>query len=103
MAIIHLNEDNFEEKTKDLTVIDFWAPWCGPCRMMAPVFEELASEFKGKMQFAKVDVDEEPVLASRFGISGIPCLIIVEDGEEKGRIVGFNPKEVLKEKLEEFL
>ena len=105
MSVIHLSEENFEKviESKTPVVIDFWAPWCGPCQMMGPVFEELSSEFKGKLQFAKVNVDDESIIASKFGIQGIPSLVVLKNGEEIGRIVGFNPKETLKHKLNSFL
>ncbi len=103
MAIIHVNSGNFEEEVKNSDIpvlIDFWAPWCGPCQMMGPVFEELSTGYEGKIKFAKVNTDEESELAGQFGISGIPCLILAEKGEEKNRIVGFLPKDALKEKID---
>jgi thioredoxin 1 len=102
MGVIHLNELNFEEViNSDLPVIiDFWASWCGPCQMMGPVFEELSSEYKGKLNFAKLNVDENPELANKFNVQGIPSLIILKNNQEIERIVGFNPKEVLREKID---
>ena len=80
-------------------VVDFWAPWCGPCRMMAPVFEELAEEYDGQVTFVKMNVDENPATPGKLGIRGIPTLIIYWDGEEADRMVGFAPKVVLKRKI----
>jgi len=104
--MLHLNSENFEEEVKNSNLpvlIDFWAPWCGPCQMMGPVFEELAEEFKEKIKFAKLNTDEESSLASGFSITGIPCLILAKNGEEIDRIVGFAPKDQLKVKIEELL
>ncbi len=106
MAIIHLNENNFEKEVKNSSVpviIDFWASWCGPCKMMAPVFEELSNEFEGTLKFAKLSTEEEPMLASQFGIQGIPTLAVFLKGKEVNRIVGFAPKQVMKQKINEIL
>jgi thioredoxin 1 len=73
-------------------VVDFWAAWCGPCRMMAPVLEDLAADLDGQVAFAKLNVDENPGVAELYGISGIPALVVFANGEEAGRIVGFMPK-----------
>lgn len=105
MSVSHLTEDNFEKflDTELPVVVDFWADWCGPCKMMGPVFEDLSKEFSKKMHFAKVNVDEEVSLSSEFGIQGIPCLIVFKDGKEIDRIVGFYPEDALREKLNSFL
>ena len=94
MSIIHLTTADFDEKTgSGKFLVDFWADWCGPCKMVAPVIEELSVEFEGKVTVAKVDVDSEGTLASRFGVMGIPTVILFEDGAEKQRFVGVQPKE----------
>ena len=106
MTIEHINKQNFDDEVKnsDIPVIlDFWAPWCGPCHMMAPVFEELSGEYQGKLKFAKLNTEEEPEIANNFGIQGIPCLIITKKGEETGRIVGFASKEIIKQKIDALL
>lgn len=102
--MLHIDSENFDKEIEksDLPVlIDFWAPWCGPCQMMGPVFEELASDFKSKIKFAKLNTDEEPEIAQQFNISGIPCLVLSVKGKEKNRIVGFMPKDALKKRIEE--
>ncbi|MFB3043530.1 MAG: thioredoxin, partial [Nitrososphaerales archaeon] len=89
--VLHTSETAFENdvlKSNVPVVVDFWAEWCGPCRVIAPIVEELSKEYNGKVQFAKVNVDESPDLAGRFGVQGIPTLIIFKDGEEVGRLVG---------------
>ena len=104
MALVHITEENFEQEIKqsDIPVIlDFWAPWCGPCKMMGPVFEELSSGYEGKLKFAKLNTEEHPNLAGQFGIQGIPTLLILKSGKEEGRIVGFAPKDLLKTKIDD--
>jgi len=106
MAITHVTPENFNEVVKqaDLPVlVDFWAPWCGPCQMMGPVFEELSDEYAEKLSFAKLNTEDHPDLASQFGIQGIPCLIFMKGGKEVGRIVGFAPKDALKARIDDAL
>lgn len=106
MAVIHVTPENVEKELKQdegVSLVDFWAPWCGPCQMMAPVFEELSGEYEGKLKFAKINTEDHPELAMPYGIQGIPTLLFMKGGEEVGRIVGFAPKDVLKSKIDEEL
>ena len=82
-------------------VVDFWAEWCGPCKAIAPVVDELAAEYEGKVKFAKLDVDTNPKTAINYGIRGIPALLIFEDGQVAGQIVGALPKASIKKSIEE--
>lgn len=104
--VLHTSETAFENdvlKSNVPVVVDFWAEWCGPCRVIAPIVEELSKEYNGKVQFAKVNVDESPDLAGRFGVQGIPTLIIFKDGQEVGRLVGAGPKSRLAQEIEKTL
>lgn len=84
-------------------VVDFWAPWCGPCLRMAPAFEELAREYKGKMQFAKLDTDENPETSIRYRVQGIPLLLFFHKGKVVKQLVGLRPKQDLRNHIEEVL
>ncbi len=85
------------------TLVDFWAPWCGPCRMVAPIVEELAGEYEGRVKFVKLNTDENPAVSGRYGIRSIPTLLVFKNGEVKGQIVGFRPKSELKNRLDSVL
>jgi thioredoxin 1 len=101
MAITHVTDQNFAEETgSDLVLVDFWAPWCGPCKMIAPVLEELDTEFDGKVKITKLDVDENQETAAKFGVMSIPTLLVLKDGEVVDKVVGFQPKEALASVLE---
>jgi thioredoxin 1 len=94
-----INSSNFKQKISEgRSLVDFWAPWCGPCRMMAPVFEELSKEVKN-MKFFKLNVDDNGDIAAQSEVQGIPTLILFEDGEETKRIVGLKSKDDLKREL----
>jgi thioredoxin len=99
----HVTADSFESDVvkSDLPVaVDFYADWCGPCKMLAPQFERLAEEYAGRVKFVKVNVDEEGELASRFGISGIPTLVFFKSGRVEDSVVGLPPVTTLKSKLD---
>lgn len=84
-------------------LVDFWAPWCGPCRMVAPIVEDLAREYEGRVNFYKLNTDENPNVSMRYGIRSIPTLLVFKNGEPVGQIVGFRPKRDLQKRLDEAL
>jgi thioredoxin 1 len=103
--VIHITDSNFKEivNKNSLVLVDFFADWCMPCRMMAPVVEELAKEYAGKVLVGKINVDENPSTADRFQVYSIPTLIILKAGEEVDRIVGFVPKGQVEARLKKHL
>ena len=101
-----LNETNFDQEIKEGTLpflVDFWAQWCGPCQMLGPILDQIATDFKGRARVGKVNVDENPNLAGKFGVMSIPTLILFVGGQEKERLVGVIPKEKLVQLLENSL
>jgi thioredoxin 1 len=102
-AVVHLTEQNFDEAlvaNQGLMMVDFWAEWCGPCRTIAPVLEELARSSGGRVTLAKVNVDENPGLAARYGIRSIPTILFVKDGKVVDQVIGAVPRAQLQKKLD---
>jgi thioredoxin 1 len=103
---VTLSDATFDEEVQgasEAVVVDFWAEWCGPCKMIAPVLDEIANEQAGKVKIAKLNVDDNPEIARRFDVMSIPTLIVFKDGEPKKRLVGAKGKGQLLEELAEFL
>lgn len=102
--VTELTDQTFDEKTNNgVTFTDFWATWCGPCRMQSPVIEQLAEEMGNKVFFSKVDVDANQETAAKFGIMSIPTMLIKKDGQVVDTIVGYHTKEQLQKKLEAYI
>lgn len=105
-SIVVLTDANFENEIKQAStpvLVDFWAPWCGPCKAVAPVLEELAGEYQGRLIIAKMNVDENQATPARFGVRSIPNMVILKAGQEIGRIIGSRPKNELKAALDPLL
>lgn len=103
MAELKITRENFENevmKSNIPVLIDFWAPWCGPCRMMGPIIEQLADEYEGKAKVGKVNVDEESELSQAFGVMSIPTIVLVKDGKIVKQVVGARPKAEVKAMLQ---
>ncbi|APH04149.1 thioredoxin [Bacillus weihaiensis] len=100
MAITNVTDQTFSTETNEgVVLVDFWAPWCGPCKMIAPVLEELDTDMGDKVKIVKVDVDENQETAGKFGVMSIPTLLVLKDGEVVDKAVGYQPKEALAEVL----
>jgi thioredoxin 1 len=100
MAITNVNDANFAEETsKGLVLADFWATWCGPCKMMAPVLEEIDSEMSDQLKIVKLDVDENQETAGKYGVMSIPTMFLFKDGKIADKVVGFQPKEALVDRI----
>ena len=100
---VEIEEARFDDAVLKATIpvlVDFWAPWCGPCRMVAPIVDELSGEYDGKVSFYKVNVDDNRKIANKYGVMSIPTLIIFKNGAPVGNIVGFRPKPELKKSLD---
>lgn len=98
---VALTKDTFNKSIESgVTLVDFWAPWCGPCKMQLPIVEELSTELAGSATIAKINVDEEPELASQFGVMSIPTLILFKDGQPVDKMVGLQSKAALTTKIQ---
>jgi len=105
-GLLNVDSSSFKETVLEAEVpylVDFWAPWCGPCRAIAPVVEELADEYEGKVGFAKVNVDENPKVATEYGIQSIPTLLLFKDGKPMKQVVGLTPKTELKKHIDSII
>jgi thioredoxin 1 len=105
-GLLTVSDDSFDKEVleSDIPVlVDFWAPWCGPCRMLAPVVQELAKDYEGRLSVAKINVDENPATAQKYQVMGIPTLILFKNGRAVERFVGYMPKEDLERKIDALL
>jgi thioredoxin 1 len=104
--MINVDQSSFERDVLNSqmpVLVDFWAPWCGPCKAVAPIVEELAKEYKGKVEFAKLNVDDAPFVASKFGVMSIPTIMVFKGGKPMQHAIGYQPKEQLKKLLDNAL
>lgn len=104
MSIVNITDDTFKnEISNGLVLVDFWAPWCGPCKMIAPVLEEINEEMGNQVKIAKLNVDDNQVTTGEFGVMSIPTLLLFKDGEVVEKVIGFQPKENLVEVISKHL
>lgn len=104
--VIQLTDNNFKNEVLDSTqpvLVDFWAAWCGPCKMIAPIIDEIAADYQGKVKIGKLNVDENSKTASEYGIMSIPTMVLFKNGKEVNRLVGFMPKAQLAKVLDQVL
>lgn len=103
---VELTNDNFESEITQhsgTSLVDFWAPWCGPCRMVSPIVEKIAKDYSGKLKVGKLNTDEAPMIAAQFGIRSIPTLILFKNGEVVDQVVGALPEDAITEKIDKVL
>ncbi len=103
---LHVTDEAFEKTVLESSlpvIVDFWAPWCGPCKMVAPILDKLANEYSGELIIAKVNTDENPEWAMKYGVQGIPTMLLISDGKIINRQVGALPEPMLREVVEQFL
>ena len=100
---IELNSSNFEEAKSGVALVDFWAPWCGPCKMLSPAIDQLAEDFEGKAKICKVNTDEERELSEQFDVRSIPTLIFLKDGQVVDQLIGAQSKQAITDKLNSLL
>ncbi len=101
--MMEINKENFERNvlhSKVPVLVDFWAPWCGPCRIVSPVLEKLSSEYSNKLVFSKLNVDDNQEIAAKYDVRGIPCIIVFKNGNELDRIIGAYPEAQLRSKID---
>lgn len=104
--VVAVTDNSFDQdvlQSDKLALVDFWAPWCGPCRVLAPVVDEIARQYEGTVKVFKVNIDENPNVASRYGVRSIPTLILFKSGQKQEAVVGAIPAEYLRKKLSEYL
>ena len=101
--MLDVTKDTFDKevlKNKSPVIVDFWAPWCGPCRIVGPVLEKLSNEYTNKLKFTKLNVDDNQEIAASYDVRGIPCMVIFSDGKEVDRIIGAYPEMQLRQKID---